>query len=126
MTIFSFTPGCAAWYAFAAGRRAASTQTVKSPDAVAADDPPDGAVELDGAELVGVEAAAEGLVAGEEPPLELEEQAASARAEAARATGRRASPGRLTAAERRTLVMCPVPSSYREPRPGSVSGSGTE
>ena len=57
---------------------------------LAADDPPDGAdVELDGAELVGVEAADEGLVAGEEPPLELEEQAASARAEAARATGRR-------------------------------------
>jgi hypothetical protein len=34
VTIVVFTFGCAAWYALATGRRAASTQTVRLPDAV--------------------------------------------------------------------------------------------
>src|SRR5450432_351189 len=32
--MFMFTFGCAAWYALASGRRTASTQTVKLPEAV--------------------------------------------------------------------------------------------
>src|SRR4051812_3161356 len=111
VTIFIFTPGCATWYALAAGSRAASTQTVKSPDAAAAPDPDGAGAELVGVEGAGVGAEADVLGAGEEPPLELDEQAARARADAARATGSRTSPGRLRADERRTVIMCPVPSS---------------
>src|SRR3954447_6294145 len=102
----TLTFGCASTYAFAAGRRAASTQTVISPETSAgADDDSEGEASDEEDSEAEAEAVEDELGSADVSSPESDPQAASTRAEAVTAMVVRTSLGHLAAAERRTVIM---------------------